>query len=403
MNKRTETKNIFIISAVFPPEPVVSANISFDLAKCLSESNLVTVLSPKPSRPAGYVFSESENSQNVFKHVVLKSYICPRSKILGRFYESYSFGRACYNYIQGYNDAIDVIYMNTWPLLAQWMTVRACKKFKIPIVTHIQDVYPESLINKLPILKSLLYKLLIPLDKYISVNSTKLITISKGVSNLIVQSRGIDKDKLEVVYNWQDEKKYLVRSAAHYDNAPFVFMFLGSLSPSAAIDGIILAFIRLNCEKCKLIIAGRGSEEERLKNLARGTGGHLVEFIDAPSENVGKIQAESDVLILSLKKGVAKLALPSKLPAYMFSSKPIIASVDVESDTACVIIESGCGWVVDPESVDKLSEQMRISMGTDRKKLMEIGEKGYQYAIDHFSKQYNLNRLAEIIQSVATK
>ena len=47
--------NILIISAVFPPEPVVSANLSRDLAEELSKNNQVTVLCPKPTRPNGFI------------------------------------------------------------------------------------------------------------------------------------------------------------------------------------------------------------------------------------------------------------------------------------------------------------------------------------------------------------
>jgi hypothetical protein len=47
---------VVVISAVFPPEPVVSATLSADLARELAKKNNVTVLSPMPSRPLGFKF-----------------------------------------------------------------------------------------------------------------------------------------------------------------------------------------------------------------------------------------------------------------------------------------------------------------------------------------------------------
>lgn len=47
------TKRILIVTAVFPPEPVVSAQISYDLATELSKKYNVTVLCPPPTRPNG--------------------------------------------------------------------------------------------------------------------------------------------------------------------------------------------------------------------------------------------------------------------------------------------------------------------------------------------------------------
>ena len=43
-------KTILIITAVFPPEPIVSSRLSFDIANKLSEENEIVVLHPHPSR-----------------------------------------------------------------------------------------------------------------------------------------------------------------------------------------------------------------------------------------------------------------------------------------------------------------------------------------------------------------
>ena len=41
--------------------------------------------------------------------------------------------------------------MNSWPIFAQYITVKTSNKYNIPIITHIQDVYPESLNVKMPL------------------------------------------------------------------------------------------------------------------------------------------------------------------------------------------------------------------------------------------------------------
>ena len=47
-------KKILVVSSVYPPEPVISAKVSFDIARKLTESNRVTVICPHPSRTLGY-------------------------------------------------------------------------------------------------------------------------------------------------------------------------------------------------------------------------------------------------------------------------------------------------------------------------------------------------------------
>jgi colanic acid biosynthesis glycosyl transferase WcaI len=59
-----------------------------------------------------------------------------------------------------------------------------------------------------------------------------------------------------------------------------------------------------------------------------------INFKSASPKQAPKLQAESEVLLLPLKKGVAKTALPLKMTAYMMSGKPIIASIDTDSGAA---------------------------------------------------------------------
>ena len=49
---------IVIVSALFPPEPVVSAQLSYDIANFLVDKGCqVTVICPFPTRPLGFNFS----------------------------------------------------------------------------------------------------------------------------------------------------------------------------------------------------------------------------------------------------------------------------------------------------------------------------------------------------------
>ena len=51
-------KAILIISAVFPPEPVVSSKLSFEIVTELSKDCRVVVLHPEATRPWKYLYLE---------------------------------------------------------------------------------------------------------------------------------------------------------------------------------------------------------------------------------------------------------------------------------------------------------------------------------------------------------
>jgi len=392
---------ILIVSAVFPPEPVVSASLSYDLANSLSINHKVTVISPAPTRPMGYDFSEIVIKKHSFEHIILNSYTHPKSNFFGRFRESYSFGKASARYINEQSNNIKAVYANTWPLMAKYFTVKAAKKHNIPIVTHIQDIYPESVVKKTPFPISWLIKtVFLPIDKYTLKNSAKIITISPKMKDYLVSTRNLKPEIVHVVRNWQDHQPFLNFTREKNPGEVFTFMYLGSLSPSAGVPHLIKSFSLSGLANCRLVIAGSGSELEKCKTLAEAEKNARIEFRDASAILVPQIQAEADVLLLPLKTGIGATASPSKLPAYMFSAKPIIACVDADSDTANAIRLADCGWVVPPENAHSLADCMQQAAITQPEKLLALGKNGREYALKHFAREACLDKFVNVIKEI---
>ena len=112
-----------------------------------------------------------------------------------------------------------------------------------------------------------------------------------------------------------------------------------------------------------------------------------------PNGKVPEIQAQADVMLLPIKKGAAASSIPSKLPAYMFSKKPIIACVDSDSDTARVINAANCGWVLAPENTSILADKLKLVYAVSESKLSEKGNNGFDYAMEKLSKKKKLQKV----------
>lgn len=396
---------LLIVSALFPPEPVVSAKLSYDIASFFAEQKQeVSVLSPKPTRPLGFRFGNEIEQKFNFQHIRIDSYTCPKSSIIGRFRESYSFGKKCYNYIVE-SSGIQAVYANTWPLAAQYYTVKAAVKKNIPIIIHVQDIYPESLTNKISVLGTVLHSLLLPIDKYILQNATHVITISENMKQYLAKTRNIKREKITVVQNWQDDSEFVSFSStplADSDTSLFTFMYLGNIGPVAGVDVLIDAFANARLTNSRLIIAGSGSMKEHLIQKAQQLKDCKIEFWDVPEGKVAETQALADILLLPVKAGAASSSIPSKLPAYMLSKKTILASVDAASDTAACIRQAGCGYVVEPENKEQLASYMSKVKNVSKETLQQMGEKGFTYANQHFTKAANLNKIAVTIENTIT-
>jgi len=391
-------KKILIISCVFPPEPVVSANLSFDIAVELALKNIVTVISPLPTRPYGSNYANYTTQNHSFIHEVITSYTSPKSNLIRRLKESFSFGRGSCKFLCSNKNDIDIIYANTWPILAQFLLVKTAKKLGIPVVLHVQDVYPESLIMRLPqIIGKVVRFLILPIDRYVLKNVQKIITISPQMKNYLVATRNLNQSSVKVIRNWQNEESFTSLIPQKLNRSDrFTFMYLGSISPSAGVELLIESFASANIDNSKLIIAGAGSEKDRCLSLAKDCNCE-IEFIEVNLKDVPRIQAKADVLLLPLKKGMGKTASPSKLPAYMFSQKPIIASVDLDSDSARVVNEAKAGWVIEPENIDMLRDTMRVASLTKKSELELKGQNGFHFAMKNLSKKSNLMQLVKAI------
>lgn len=393
---------ILIASALFPPEPVVSANIAYDLACKLAEEHEVVVISPAPSRPYGMQF-ESLPTFAGFKHYQLESYTYPQSAVIGRFRESYSLGLHIKRFIEHNHENIEAVYANVWPLFAQLAVAKVCKKYGIPFVIHVQDIYPESLTNKIPVIGKVLRGLILPVDKYILSAADLVVSISNQMKNELVSTRSIADNKVRVVRNWQNDdffqgfKKDIAGS--EIIDRDFTFLYLGSISPTAGVDLLIDAFAQANLNQSKLVIAGGGSDKEKCIKLATSHNKNIV-FIDAQPEQVASIQAQADILLLPLRKGVAATALPSKMTAYMLSGKPILASVDQPSEIASIIVDNQCGWVTTPGDIDELSKTMQKAYSSSKGVLERFGENSLSFAKLNLSRKVNLNLLRSHLESI---
>lgn len=392
---------ILIATALFPPEPVVSAKIASDLASHLAQRYEVTVISPKPTRPYGLHFNE-RIVYTSYKHIVLNSYTHPQSNVLGRLRESFSLGQHIEKYIEKNHKNIDVVYANVWPLFAQFFLARVCEKFRIPFVIHVQDIYPESLTSKVPIFGRLIKAMLLPLDRYSLSKAASVISISNQMRESLITTRQLSDESIYVVRNWQSDS--LFREMPQYDlvdenkQDDFVFLYLGSVSPSAGVELLIHAFARADLSNTRLVIAGSGSDKKKCMIIAKGYNMPNIEFIDVSPDQVPAMQARADILLLPLKKGIAATALPSKMTAYMFSAKPIIASVDELSEVAHIIRENDCGWVAPPEDVNALARLMEETYNLPIKTLSVLGENALEFANVNLSQKYNLGKLAQVVE-----
>lgn len=395
------SKQILIVSAVFPPEQVTSAFLNYDLAKSLAKDFRVTVLRPKPTRPIGTIFPNGWNDPDI-ETIEIDSYTHPESELIGRFKETIDFGNKSAQYIKAHKKEIDFVYNDGWQLFGLNIVARACEKCEIPFVVPIQDIYPECLLTKdsyPTIIKSLLKLLLLPIDKYYQKHAYLVRTISDEMADYLSRTRTVARNKYLVVNNWQNDEDFKVLPEGVVNTNSFVFSYVGSINVHANVDLMIKAFADANIPNSEFHIYGGGNQKEYCQRLVEKLGLHNVTFGFVTRTEIPMIQAEANVLVLALPTGNGNLCLPSKLTSYLLSGKPILASVDGDSSTKRVLIDNNCGVVVPPDDQSALTEAFVRFSTMDQGALKNMGNNSRNYALKELTREVNLNKVVNSIKS----
>ena len=398
-------KHILIISAVFPPEQVTSALMTYDIAKELAKKYKVTVLRPRPTRPIDSHFDNADLKGEPFETIMADSFTCPESRLSGRMRESCSFSKQCVKYIKAHKNEIDFIYNGAWQLFGVYMVAKAAVKYGIPYLITVQDIYPESLLtgHHYPkIVEKCVKCLFLPMDRYYTSNAVKVRTISDEMADYMSQTRHLPRNHYEVMNNWQNDEDF-ENLPVKEEGEHLTFAYVGSINVHANVDLIIRAFHEAKLDNAELRIYGGGNRKEQCMALVEALGDKNVYFGLVSREEVPTIQAQADVAVLALPKGNGGICLPSKITSYMLSGKPILASIDKESTTERYILGAQCGIAVEPDNVEALTEGFKKfgEMGKDQ--LARMSENSRRFAEENLTRKANLPKVIGIIEDAINK
>lgn len=393
-------KRIVIISAVFPPEQVTSAFLNYDLAHELAKEYNVTVLRPYPTRPIGAKFESAEVEDKTFKTILVDSYTHPQSELIGRFKESNDFGKKSVEYIEKHHNEIDFVYNDGWQLFGLYRVARVCKKYGIPFMVPIQDIYPECLLTKANypgILKKTIEAVLKPIDKYYQKHAYRVRTISDEMADYLSSTRKINRDKYLVVNNWQNDDDFK-KLPEPEKNDKLVFEYVGSINVHANVDLMIRAFAEANIPNSELRIYGGGNQKVACQQLVKDLGLANVSFGFVSRNEIPAVQSVASVLIMALPTGNGNLCLPSKLTSYLLSGRPVLASVDQDSSTKRILEGEGCGKTVIPDDKDALISGFKYFAEMMLEEREKMGEKSREYAMAHLTRDVNLSLVIDSIK-----
>lgn len=240
-------------------------------------------------------------------------------------------------------------------------------------------------------------KIFLNIQGFVLRHAQKVTTPSAYLAEIIHRTYGVEKNKLVVNYNAADKTETLP-FLTH--PVPHQMVTTARLVEWKGIDGIIraTALLRKEFPDVRLLIAGDGPEEAKLKEIAHGLGlhNHVVFMGRVSRAETWHIRKTSQVYVLnSTYEGLPHTALTS------FAAEiPIVAS-DIPGTNEAVYNEE-TGLVVPPGDDAALAAAVARLFHNSmlRKRVVEGGQKILQ---EKFSWNSHLKTLMQTLESVRAK
>lgn len=408
---------ILIASCVYAPEPIVSAQTSAQIASALrAKGHAVRVVTNFPNRPAGKLypgfsrrFAQREITAEGIEIVRCFTTLSPESTMRSRMLENLTFGLTSgWQVLTGVKP--DVIYANSWPIVATGILCLIAWLRRIPVVMSVQDVYPEVLIvQQRTAENSRLARLFRWIDGVIARHCAHVIVISERFAEIYRTQRHVPPERVSLVPNWIDAGQIDIavtgrayRKSIGISDEKFLLVYGGNVGVAAGVEVVIEA-LRLLAGRpaLRMVVAGSGSQLAACRQLAASLPDNTVHFHSpwASSETTAVLRA-ADLLVLPTRREQSLASVPSKLLAYMLAGRPVLASAMAGSDLATLINSAQCGWVVEPDRPDLLAVRIDTISKLPPAELMRRGANGRDYVLHQLTKEVCLQEVVDILEGV---
>lgn len=395
-----KSKRILFLSPFFYPEEISTGKYNTYLVKSLVESGVhVDVVASYPFYPEwSPIKTESSlDGVEIYRGGLKIKY--PRSQIIKRLILELWFSFHVAKYLLSKRNEINKVVVVFPPVLVMWVVniLLPRKAVKIGIVHDLQGVMAKT---SKSIVRMLVSKLIMKLEKYAFKNLDKVICLSQSMREELKVSYSLDGALIDICYPFVTLNGDAVKTDSlneEFNSDYLHIVYSGALGEKQRpVD--LLALFKEICKirqdvMCHIISSGPVFES--LKKDPSAILLDNIRFHGLVHENeLDELYSRSTMQIIPQAMGTGNGAFPSKLPNLLSSGVPVYAICDHGSELSELINEiefcrSGNLW-----DISLLSKEIIIFLD-EVKNLSHEGLKNTYK--DELEKMFGVGELVEII------
>ncbi|OGC25350.1 hypothetical protein A2291_02990 [candidate division WOR-1 bacterium RIFOXYB2_FULL_42_35] len=409
--------HLLILSEAFPPETKSCATLFFELAESLvRRGHKVSVVTRKPlyNVAEGTDLKALPNRETIAGINVFRYQTPPLVRTSPFFRGVEHFLLAIIFFLGGLRvKKVDAILIYSPPLTLGLAGYWLGRMKRSPLISNIQDLYPQTVIDLGLLNNKSLIKLSQIMEKFVYKKSDYVAVHSAGNKDYVV-TKGAKEERVKIAHNWVNT--LAIQPGARdndfsrkYDlKDKFVVSFAGVMGFAQGLDVVVRAAeilqrhkiqdTRLRTDNIKFVLVGDGVKKPALEAQVKELGLTNVLFVPTQPHNLYPlILHSSDVSLVTLRKALATPVVPSKLLSIMAAGLPAIVSVSCKSDAVKIVAEHNCGLSVEAENPAELAQAV-LKLYNDKKLRDEMGQNGRQAAEKYFSREACVTSFENIIK-----
>jgi len=396
---------ILLLNEYYPPDTSATAKMAALVAATLAERHEVIVLAGRPSydpserHPFYWLRRETQGNLTVER---VGSTTYPRFRMRHRItnyltYLSLAVPRALFM-------RADLILAMTDPPIAGIAGAFVAMLKRRPFVYNIRDLYPDMALGGEIVRPSRWVALWEKLHRWALRRAARVIVLGEDMRDRIV-AKDVDPDRISIVRDGV-EVPATFGFADHPASRevrcgfPFVMLHAGNLGFYGAWETLVRAAQFLEKDGVGLVFVGEGSLRPRVEEMAKGCV--AVRFLSfRPSDQVSYVLAAPDVHIVTVRRGLEGVVVPSKLYGILAAGKPVLVVAAHNSDVAKIVLRTGSGLVADPDAPASVASAVQ-TLRAEPERLVEMGHRA-RLASYEFERHGQLQILVKAIEKVRTE
>src|SRR5262249_21742776 len=218
-------------------------------------------------------------------------------------------------------------------------------------------------------------------------------------------AKGLKRESVEVVRDGVEIAATEARArldkqvvSAIRGNFKFVLLHAGNLGFYGAWETLLVGARSLADEGVGLVFVGNGAEYARLR--ARANGQSNVRFLPFfPASKISSVLAAADAHLITVKRGLEGVVVPSKMYGILAAGKPIVAVAPRECDVVTLGKQLGFSADADPDDRRHFVDRVRQLL-EDPQRVDAMGQAAAA-AAPSYERSRELKKLVNLMEDAA--